>query len=218
MKKLYVVINGYEPGVYSTWEECKKNVNGFSSPLYKSFKESDLKSENIDEKDIEFLNFYNKCNKKDQSIKTPVKKIVDLQIIEDSICVDGACSGNPGLGEFRCVDVKSGEVIFSSSEYENTTNNLMEFFALCEAVKYTLSLAPDKRRPIYSDSITAMAWVRDRVCKTSLRPMKGNYDSYSSIKFWDKWLKENDLKIKDCNILKWDTKKWGEIPADFNRK
>ena len=29
------------------------------------------------------------------------------------------------------------------------------------------------------------------------------------------WLKNNSYNNK---IIKWDTKKWGEIPADFGRK
>eukprot|EP00743_Colponemidia_sp_Colp-15_P011357 GILK01012656.1.p1 GENE.GILK01012656.1~~GILK01012656.1.p1 ORF type:complete len:311 (-),score=40.59 GILK01012656.1:86-1018(-) len=35
--KFYAVKHGRVPGIYSTWEECKAQVNGFSSALYKSF-------------------------------------------------------------------------------------------------------------------------------------------------------------------------------------
>jgi len=31
----------------------------------------------------------------------------------------------------------------------------------------------------------------------------------------EKWLKENTYTTR---ILKWETKEWGEIPADFGRK
>lgn len=36
-QKFYAVKNGIQPGVYTTWDECKKNVHGFSGAIYKSF-------------------------------------------------------------------------------------------------------------------------------------------------------------------------------------
>lgn len=36
-KKYYAVRIGRTPGVYSTWEECKEQVDGFSGAVYKSF-------------------------------------------------------------------------------------------------------------------------------------------------------------------------------------
>ena len=37
MAKFYAVKNGKVPGIYSTWEACKKQVAGFSGAVYKSF-------------------------------------------------------------------------------------------------------------------------------------------------------------------------------------
>lgn len=36
-KKFYAVQNGRVPGVYLTWDECKKQVDGYSGASYKSF-------------------------------------------------------------------------------------------------------------------------------------------------------------------------------------
>lgn len=36
-KKFYAVKKGYEPGVYLTWEDCKKQIHGYSSAEYKGF-------------------------------------------------------------------------------------------------------------------------------------------------------------------------------------
>lgn len=36
-KKFYAVKNGKKIGIYSTWNECKEQVNGFSGAEYKSF-------------------------------------------------------------------------------------------------------------------------------------------------------------------------------------
>ena len=45
--KYYAVHKGKKPGIYNTWEDCKKQIDGFSGPIYKKFeksipKESDL--------------------------------------------------------------------------------------------------------------------------------------------------------------------------------
>lgn len=36
-KKYYAVRKGRSPGIYRTWEECRKNTNGFSGAEYKGF-------------------------------------------------------------------------------------------------------------------------------------------------------------------------------------
>lgn len=37
-KKYYAVRNGKAPGIYKTWAECKRQVNGYSGAIFKSFK------------------------------------------------------------------------------------------------------------------------------------------------------------------------------------
>lgn len=37
MAKYYAVRNGYHTGIFNTWDECKKEVSGFSGAEYKSF-------------------------------------------------------------------------------------------------------------------------------------------------------------------------------------
>lgn len=41
MENYYVVKKGYQPGIYKTWLECKKAVEGFKSPIYKKFSSFD---------------------------------------------------------------------------------------------------------------------------------------------------------------------------------
>jgi len=33
----YAVAKGIETGVFSTWNECKKNVNGYNGAIFKKF-------------------------------------------------------------------------------------------------------------------------------------------------------------------------------------
>jgi ribonuclease HI len=142
-----------------------------------------------------------------------------IEYIKDTICVDGACQGNPGIGAYQCVDVMTNENIFIKEGFEETTNNIMEFLALVDAIKYTIELPIEKQRKIYSDSITAIAWVRNKKTKTTLKRTLKNEESFLAIEKALKWLKETE-KVNEIikNIIKWDTKNWGEIPADFGNK
>ena len=69
--------------------------------------------------------------------------------------------------------------------------------------------------PIYTDSKIAMGWVQRRQCKTKLIRNAKTEHLHQLIERAENWLKANHYPNK---IMKWDTKNWGEIPADFGRK
>ncbi|KAA6311723.1 Ribonuclease H [termite gut metagenome] len=69
--------------------------------------------------------------------------------------------------------------------------------------------------PIYSDSANAINWVEQKKCKTKLLRTPETEDLFRIIERAENWLKENTYTT---HILKWQTKDWGEIPADFGRK
>ena len=79
--------------------------------------------------------------------------------------------------------------------------------ALCKKKESSIS--------IYTDSATAMAWVRNKKAKTKLELTKHNQILFELIERAERWLLSNTYSNK---ILKWDTAKWGEIPADYGRK
>lgn len=119
------------------------------------------------------------------------------------ISVDGGCSGNPGVAYYRAVDIATGEELFRE-DIGIATNNIAEFLGLCHALfKY-------KDEVIYTDSITALAWVRNKKAKTSFS--SPHIDE--RIRKAEAWLKT----LSNYNVQKWDTKKYGEIPADFGLK
>ena len=68
---------------------------------------------------------------------------------------------------------------------------------------------------IYTDSVTALAWVREKRCKTKIEWNAQNQDLFHMIRKAEMWLHDNTWTTP---IYKWDTKAWGEIPADFGRK
>lgn len=133
--------------------------------------------------------------------------------IEDAIAVDAACSGVPGPMEYRGVYIKTGQQLFHFGPVPNSTNNIGEFLAIVHALGFEEKQG--LRLPIYSDSRTARAWVRDRKCKTTLQMDDANRETFSMINRAEHWLQTHQVNVQ---ILTWDTKKWGEIPADFGRK
>lgn len=205
-QKYYVVWQGHHPGIYLSWDECNAQVLNFTNASYKSFEtkaEAEQAFRNGPEKKK-----YSAGPKK--SISTSSKK----GIILESLSVDAACSGNPGLMEYRGVWTADKSEIFHFGPAKNGTNNIGEFLAIVHA----LALLQKKEyhtTPIYTDSKTAMAWVKNKKAKTLLQRNAQNAELFEMITRGEKWLKENTWKNP---ILKWDTKNWGEIPADFGRK
>ena len=147
-KKFYVVWVGRIPGVYASWGECKEQVEGFTGAKYKSFST-----------ELEAQRAYS-GSPLPSSLGVAAKggrSGADYPIFP-SIAVDGASSGNPGMCEYRGVNADSHEVIFASQQFFGT-NNIAEFLAIVHAM--ALCLQQGVRTPIYSDSRTAMAWVRN---------------------------------------------------------
>ncbi|MCL4118254.1 UNVERIFIED_CONTAM: hypothetical protein GTU68_012155 [Idotea baltica] len=141
-------------------------------------------------------------------------KKTPTSIIWASISVDAACSGNPGTMEYRGVETRSGAEIFRQGPFRLGTNNIGEFLAIVHAL--ALLKKHDKAKvPIYSDSRTAMAWVRNKKVKTTLAKNPQNEILFEMMDRAISWLEENTYQNP---ILKWETKSWGEIPADFGRK
>lgn len=205
-KNFYVVWNGITPGVYSTWNECKAQVDGYDGAIYKSFPTQEQAECAFNDNPWSYVG--------KQADKKKKSSINDFQeIIKDSLSVDAACSGNPGLLEYRGVYVKTGEEIFKQGPFEKGTNNIGEFLALVHG----LALLKQKNysMPIYSDSVNAIKWVKEKKCKTKLERLPENLSLFYMIERAEKWLKENTYTTQ---IIKWETRVWGEIPADFGRK
>ena len=145
--------------------------------------------------------------------QTQSLELEDDKPILDGICVDASCIENPGKMEYRGVDMKTGKVIFEM-KYEEATNNIGEFLAIVHA------LALYKRdgkelKIVYSDSLNAISWVKQKMCKTKLEKNEKNAVVFEHIQRALIWLNNNDY---DAKVLKWNTVRWGVIPADYRRK
>ena len=133
-------------------------------------------------------------------------------VIDNSLAVDAACSGNPGPMEYRGVHIASRQEIFHFGPMKGT-NNIGEFLAIVHGLALLKKKGFDM--PIYSDSANAISWVRQKKCKTKLPRTPETEELFLLIERAEKWLQGNTYTTR---ILKWETKEWGEIPADFGRK
>lgn len=208
--KFYVVWSGGKPGVYTTWAECQKQVQGTKGAKYKSF-ESKAEAEKAFKAKPEEYIFKN--NAKNKKVKV-IDPNIGLPIKNNSIAVDAACSGARGPMEYRGVWIQNGEQLFMKGPYEDGTNNIGEFLGIVHALAYLKQHAYNDTI-IYTDSRTAMKWVRDKKIKTTLPKNNKNATLFEYIERAIKWLENNTYQNP---ILKWETKAWGEIPADFGRK
>lgn len=206
-KKFYVVWNGVHPGIYDTWEECKLQVTGFENAKYKSFETNEAARDAYEKGHTAFQRV---TPKKQSPVLT---NSIVKPFISESLAVDAACSGNPGDMEYRGVYVATRQEIFRIGPYKQGTNNIGEFLALVHGL--ALLKKQDSKLPIYSDSVTAMKWVKQKKAKTLLEKTSKNEAIFDLIARAEKWLNENTYTTQ---IIKWDTANWGEIPADFGRK
>lgn len=127
--------------------------------------------------------------------------------------VDAGCSGNPGKMEYQGVDLATGERIFHFGPVFGT-NNIGEFLAIVHALALMWQRGIQDK-VIYSDSYNAILWVRKKQCKTNLEHSEKTARLYEIITRAENWLKTHAFNTP---IIQWDTRKWGDIPADFGRK
>lgn len=202
--------NGITPGVYSDWKECKRQVDGYDGAIYKSFPTKEEAERAFNDTPWKYVgkNATQTGNKaKALSIEN------NPAIIKNSLAVDAACSGNPGDMEYRGVYILTGEEVFKQGPYEMGTNNIGEFLAIVHGL--ALLKQKGSQIPIYTDSANAIIWIKNKKCKTKLERIPENETLFYMIERAEKWLKENTYITQ---IIKWNTKGWGEIPADFGRK
>lgn len=219
--------------MYSSWEACQEAVNGVSGAKYKSFKTQE-EAEDAFEMGEEAYEEAKACDDRTSNnsgksgnsgnsssscdISKPIRPAYNpaklpAEAIREAIAVDAACSGNPGAMEYRGVYLADGKEIFHYGPVHGT-NNIGEFLAIVHGLALLKQKGLDNM-PIYSDSVNAQLWVRKHQCKTTLVRNDQTEKLYQMIERAEAWLRNNTYKNP---IIKWQTDKWGEIPADFGRK
>jgi ribonuclease HI len=149
----------------------------------------------------------------DKDVPNQVSDVEDDTPILESICVDASSIQNPGPTEYKAVDTKTKQVLFEN-RLEDATNNIGEFLAIVHALAL-YKRQQKELKVIYSDSLNAISWVKQKKCKTKLEQTETNQKTFEIIDRAILWLQNNTY---DTKILKWNTGAWGEIPADYGIK
>lgn len=217
-KKYYVIFKGHNPGVYDDWNDAKEQIDGFSNPVYKGYGSPSEAAEayrkfcrNTDNGDLgKFL-----AEASLRSLPKPGQPdyMTNPEVDLDAWAVDASCLGNPGKMEYQGVELMTGRTIFRIGPFEDATNNIGEFLAIVHAM--ALMSREGKFHNIYSDSVSGMSWVRNRKIKTQLQQTSNNAKVFELMARALTWLHTHQFPAK---VLKWQTDRWGEIPADFGRK
>ena len=140
------------------------------------------------------------------------------------IAVDASTRGNPGPSEYKGIDLATGKILFHI-KIGVATNNITEFIALSHAV---LKASKEGiKTDIYTDSITALSWLRKKTANSNLIPGRNTQTAIDILKRVEDALRPLDivkagsdelLVNATISVLKWYTSEWGEIPADFGHK
>ena len=204
-KKFYVVWNGLNPGIYHSWDDCQAQIKGVKGAVYRSF-------DSKEEAERAYASPAYSYMKKKADTPTFTLDTLPPVVERYALAVDAACSGNPGPMEYRGVYLGDGKEIFHFGPVHGT-NNIGEFLAIVHALAML-----DKqglKMTIYSDSRTAISWVRKKCCKTQLERTEETEQLFQLIERAETWLKAHRVTTP---IIKWETEQWGEVPADFGRK
>ncbi len=202
-QKYYVVWEGYSPGIYQDWKSCEAQVKNFQGARYKSF-------DSYEEAHLAY-------NKGPFASTRPssIKKSRNLSsIVKDSIAVDAACEGNPGILEYQGVNPHNGIKLFHQGPFNEGTVNIGEFLAIVHALAMFKN-QDNNHTAVYSDSITGISWVKNKKIKTNLVRSRKNESLFVLVDRALAWLQNNRYSNP---IFKWETEYWGENPADFGRK
>ena len=161
-KKYYTVWKGHHTGVFETWNDCKAQIKDFQGAQYKSFLTFEAA------KEASKGNYFDYIGKsksfKSELSQAQLKKIGQPNY--NSISVDAASSGNPGIMEYRGVDTKTKKQLFIQGPFEQGTNNIGEFLALVHGLAFLKQ--HNSKCIMYTDSRTAMSWVRKKICNSKL--------------------------------------------------
>ncbi len=203
--KFYAVWHGRATGVFLSWADCQKQIDGFDGAQYKSF-------ETLKEAELALKQSYFKSISKNSTAKAP-SKIGLAKPTEAALIVDAAWNTRSGDMEYQGRDLQSGKLLFHQGPFRDGTNNIGEFLAIVHALAFLHKKGLNY--PVYTDSKTAMSWIKIKRANTKLEKTPHNAPLFDMVNRAEKWLKEN---VWANPVRKWETKMWGENPADFGRK
>lgn len=124
------------------------------------------------------------------------------------IAVDAAHSTKKLETEYQAINLATGERIFYKN-LGNQTVNIGEFLGVVEAIKYVIE-NDFQPRTIYTDSMTAISWFRNKRTASTKK--------CKDLQKAEIFLRALSFDVDSIEVKHWDNAKWGETPADFQRK
>jgi len=126
---------------------------------------------------------------------------------KEGICSDAGTHGNPGPSEYQVTDLNG--TLLLHRELGRHSNNYAELAGIGAMVKYAIQ--SKETDILWTDSTIALGWINtQRIGQTvheraiivkMARIIKNLLDEHPNLQ-----------------LKKWNTRKWGQIPADFGRK
>lgn len=179
--KYYAVKKGRNPGIYTTWEECSKEVIGYQNAIYKSFKTIEEANEylNSENQGSSFIKKEKKKTNDNAVLKANQlieKQISNLEIDEAISFVDGTYLEN----ELGIKKVGYGVVLITSKTKKYLSQQLFNV----DYIQY---------RNVYGEIEAAMAAINWAI-NNNIKKLAIYYD-YEGINAWatKKWSANNDL-------------------------
>jgi len=218
-RKFYVVWEGLQPGIYDSWDEAKVQIEGFRGAKFKSYPslkaatEAFRSGDGMTGQDIARFLIYCDDEKKRIQEGKPDITLKRPAFPPGAIAVDAACSGNPGMMEYRGVEIESGRELFHVGPLPGGTNNIGEYLAIVHA--FAMLSKAGVSRTVYSDSKIAIGWAWKRRSNTKVTPNNNNRQVLELLRRANLWMASHQWPGR---LEKWKTSEWGEIPADFGRK
>ena len=200
-KKFYAVKNGKTPGIFETWDECKKSVDGYSGAVFKSFKTKD--------EALAFLGIESSSNS-----EIPID--VDGSITSDSSCATAYVDGSYNIATkefgYGVVMFHNGEELhmsksFSDAEMASMRNVAGEIFGSMAAMDFAIEHGI-KHIAIYHDYAGIEKW-----CTGDWRANKPGTIAYK--KYYEQAKKKVDITF--CKVKGHSGDKYNDL-ADMLAK
>lgn len=114
-EKFYVVWAGGTPGIYTSWTDCQLQTKGYEGAKYKSFDSREEAEKAFAASPYDYIKRNTSAGSKPPKQSQDIDAPYPAAVLENSLAVDAACSGNPGAMEYRGVHVASRQQIFTSA-------------------------------------------------------------------------------------------------------
>ena len=198
--RYYVVWKGRRPGVYTTWEACKAQVDGYPDARYKAFPTREMAERAY--------------RLGPEAARLPTWVLAEPGPQTPALAVDAAASQARGRVELQGVLLlPEGKVrpLFRET-LAHATVPIGEYLAIVRALQWLHQRG--KFLPVYTDSSTAWHWLqKGGPSPNTLRRLPPT--TRRLVEEARSWLQAHP---GPWDVRLWNTAHWGENPADFGNK